>query len=156
MYVHISYSATPTHAHTRIAVNTIYELADGSYTAHGMSTRAYLAEAQQLRRHLTAHHTIEEQRIFPVLATRMPKFANADGAAHIASHHAIHEGLDALGKLLAKYAADPTTYTPAEMRACLDGWRGVLFKHLDEEVEDLSAANMKKYWKLHEVDRIPF
>lgn len=26
MYVHIPYSATPTHAHTRIAVNTIYEV----------------------------------------------------------------------------------------------------------------------------------
>lgn len=32
--------------------------------------------------------------------------------------------------------------------------RGVLLRHLDEEVEDLQAKNMKKYWKLEEVDRI--
>lgn len=85
-----------------------------------------------------------------------PSSAPSIGVSTLTLILCVRIGLDALGKLLAKYAADPTTYTPAEMRACLDGWRGVLFKHLDEEVEDLSAANMKKYWKLHEVERIPF
>ena len=66
------------------------------------------------------------------------------------------------------------------MKECLDGWREVLFTHLDQEVsrayptmfdpgrvraraklttqlyqvEDLSGENMKKYWTLEEVDRI--
>ncbi|KAI0753935.1 hypothetical protein BC629DRAFT_1598539 [Irpex lacteus] len=118
-----------------------------------MSLKMYLASAQQLRRHLTMHHTIEEQHIFPVLALRMPSFK--DDEAHIKSHHGIHEGLDKLGKLLQRYAEDPTTYSPTEMRQCLDSWREVLFRHLDEEVEDLSGPNMKKYWKLEELDRIP-
>jgi hypothetical protein len=39
---------------------------------------------------LTMHHTIEEQHIFPVLATRMPTFG--DNEAHLKSHHGIHEG----------------------------------------------------------------
>lgn len=95
------------------------------------------------------HHTIEEQHIFPVLALRMPSFK--DDEAHIKSHHGIHEGmcllssgtrqvliriigLDKLGKLLQRYAEDPTTYSPTEMRQCLDSWREVLFRHLDEEV----------------------
>ena len=28
-----------------------------------------------------------------------------------------------------------------------------MYRHLDEEVADLGAENMKKYWKLEEVDR---
>lgn len=33
-------------------------------------------------------------------------------------------------------------------------FRGVLMRHLDEEVKDLGAENMKKYWTLEEVDRM--
>lgn len=28
-------------------------------------------------------------------------------------------------------------------------------RHLDEEVQDLSAENLKKYWTLEELDKIP-
>lgn len=137
-------------------------------------------------------------------------------------------GLDKLGELLKKWTAEPAAYSPQDMKDCLDSWREVLFKHLDEEastllahhqrwqrllldvyklcpprpvieqtrrslapphcplarpledltrprssvsnrrvlpypivlitscaqVEDLSGENMKKYWKLEEVDRI--
>ncbi|KAH8828048.1 hypothetical protein DL96DRAFT_1601465 [Flagelloscypha sp. PMI_526] len=31
----------------------------------------------------------------------------------------------------------------------------VLFKHLDQEVADLKGENMRKYWKLEELDSIP-
>jgi hypothetical protein len=41
------------------------------------------------------------------------------------------------------------------MRACLDGFREVLFTHLDEEVNDLRGENMKKYWTLEELEAIP-
>jgi len=141
------------HDRFKLDFNNIYELADGSYTKRGMSTKMFLAEAQQLRRHLTMHHTIEETYIFPILAAKMPAFQNDE--RHVQSHHGIHEGLDKLGALLTKWNLEPSTYSPDEMRACLDGWREVLFRHLDEEVEDLSAANMKKYWKLEELDMIP-
>lgn len=103
---------------------------------------------------LTMHHTIEERHIFPVLAKRMPAFQNDE--VHLRSHHGIHEGLgsvwymfahlrlcllavfliglDKLAELLQKWNADPSTYSPTEMKECLDSWREVLFKHLDEEV----------------------
>ncbi|PSR81162.1 hypothetical protein PHLCEN_2v6497 [Hermanssonia centrifuga] len=99
------------------------------------------------------HHTIEERHIFPILAKRMPTFK--DDEVHIKSHHGIHEGLDKLGALLAKWNAQPSTYSPQEMKDCLDSWREVLFVHLDQEVEDLSGENMKKYWTLQELERIP-
>ncbi|EIN11918.1 hypothetical protein PUNSTDRAFT_132064 [Punctularia strigosozonata HHB-11173 SS5] len=103
---------------------------------------------------LTAHHTIEETYFFPKLAKRMPAFAKDKDGDHIKSHKAIHKGLDDLAALIKKWNEEPSTYSPEEMRACLDSWRDVLFRHLDEEVADLSGENMKKYWKLEEVDRL--
>ena len=84
-------------------------------------------------------------------------------------------GLDALSALIRKWSEEPSKYSPEEMRACLNSWREVLFKHLDQEVrglsascsggsvlnriyiqvQDLSGENMKKYWTLEELERIP-
>lgn len=145
-------SMTHFHDYFKAEFNAIYEMADGSFNNRGMNLRMYLSAAGELRKHLTVHHTIEERHIFPVLARRMPAFQNDE--RHIKSHHAIHDGLDKLGALIAKWLAEPSAYDPQEMRACLDAWREVLFRHLDEEVQDLRGENMKKYWTLEEVDRI--
>lgn len=48
--------------------------------------------------------------------------------------HFIFPGLDRLSVLIKKWTAEPSTYSPAEMRGCLDSWREVLFTHLDQEV----------------------
>ncbi|KII92571.1 hypothetical protein PLICRDRAFT_37340 [Plicaturopsis crispa FD-325 SS-3] len=136
--------------------NSIYELADGSFNKRGLSLPRYLNEAKQLYAHLNVHHQIEEAHLFPTLAKRMPNFAMGGhgNGEHIKSHKAIHEGLDKLSALIDKWSKEPSAYSPKEMRECLDSFRDVLFRHLDEEVEDLSGENMKKYWKLEEVERI--
>ena len=46
-------------------------------------------------------------------------------------------GLVNLEKLVDKWTKVPSTYSPTEMRACLDTFREILFHHLDEEVGDL-------------------
>lgn len=51
-------------------------------------------------------------------------------------------GLDNLSALLTKWTSDPKTYSPTEMKHCLDGFRDVLFKHLDEEV----IVFMSSFW----------
>src|ERR1700720_740167 len=99
---------------------------------------------------LTTHHMIEERFLFPVLAKRMPQFK----AEHLEAHQGIHEGeyailsltlssgplfshllgLNRLKALLSKYESNSSSYSPAEMKACMDSWREVLFKHLDQEV----------------------
>lgn len=43
-------------------------------------------------------------------------------------------GLDDLEVLLKKYKSEPSSYSPQELRECLDSFREVLFRHLDEEV----------------------
>lgn len=58
--------------------------------------------------------------------------------------------------LLNKYAADPTSYTPAELRVNMDSWRDVLFNHLKEEVQDLTGESMRQAgWTLNEVRGMP-
>ncbi|KAH9892499.1 hypothetical protein C8Q73DRAFT_698298 [Cubamyces lactineus] len=141
------------HNHFKHEFNAIYELADGSFAKRGMSLPMYLRLASQLARGLTTHHTIEERYIFPILAKRMTSFK--DDEVHLKSHEAIHHGLDELTALIRKWSEEPSKYSPEEMRACLDSWREVLFKHLDQEVQDLSGENMKKYWTLEELERIP-
>lgn len=98
------------------------------------------------------HHTIEEQHLFPILAQKMPQFAKDKDGAHISSHKGIHDGLKELSSLLAKWRKSPSTYSPSEMRSCLDGFREVLFH---QEVADLRGENLKKYFTLEEVERFP-
>jgi hypothetical protein len=65
-------------------------------------------------------------------------------------------GLDEYTALLGKYASQPTSYSPIELRACLDSFRDVLFRHLDEEVRDLKAESLRDAgWTLDELRRIP-
>ncbi|TFK54444.1 hypothetical protein OE88DRAFT_1733101 [Heliocybe sulcata] len=136
--------------------NVFAKLADGSFSRRGLSLPGYLGEAKSMCTHLNFHHSLEERHIFPVLAKRMSVFSEtAEDPRHIRSHRAIHKGLDDLEALVKKWVAEPSTYSPTEMRACLDSFREVLFRHLDEEVDDLKGENMKKYWTLEEVDRIP-
>ena len=46
-------------------------------------------------------------------------------------------GLSKLEKLVEKWTEAPSTYSPTDMRECLDSFREILFQHLDEEVGGL-------------------
>ncbi|KAL1939892.1 hypothetical protein VTO73DRAFT_9592 [Trametes versicolor] len=146
-------SMTYFHDHFKHEYDAVYRLADGSFAKQGMSLPAYLRMAAQLAKGLTVHHTIEERYIFPILGKRMQHFA--DDELHLKSHEAIHHGIDDMTRLVRKWLDEPSTYSPEEMRASLDSWREVLFNHLNKKVKDLGGENMKKYWTLEEMDRIP-
>ncbi|KAF8585884.1 hypothetical protein K439DRAFT_1646473 [Ramaria rubella] len=141
------------HLFLKYEYDEIYALADGKFNNRGMSLTMFLQTASEFRRHLESHHTIEETYIFPVLAQKMPAFR--DNEQHRNNHKQIHDGLDALSALIKRFRSAPTTYSPAELRDCLDGFRDVLVRHLDEEVNDLRGENMRKYWTLEEVDQMP-
>ena len=85
-------------------------------------------------------------------------------------------GLSNLEKLVEKWTEAPSTYSPTEMRACLDTFREVLFHHFDEEVgglmhselilsanwlsinlkvADLRGENLVKYMTLADLEKIP-
>ncbi|KAH7098897.1 hypothetical protein BKA62DRAFT_744308 [Auriculariales sp. MPI-PUGE-AT-0066] len=131
------------HTYFRQEFDQMYELADGSFEKHGMSLPMFL--------NLEGHHGIEEAYIFPKLAQRMVEFKQDE--KHRESHKGIHDGIDKLGELVLRWRTEPSAYSPTELRGCLDSFRDVLFRHLDEEVNDLKASNMRKYWTLDEMDQ---
>ncbi|ORX38632.1 hypothetical protein BD324DRAFT_372514 [Kockovaella imperatae] len=145
------------HSHFRYEFNRVYTLADGGFHKEGMSLARFLREAQQLSHHLTMHHTIEERYVFPQLARKMPQFkAGArEGGEHLKSHKAIHDGLEKYEKFLEEALRDTSSYNASTLRGIMDGFREVLYRHLDEEVHDLSAPSMRAAgWTLAEIRQI--
>ncbi|KAF8609000.1 hypothetical protein BDV93DRAFT_519027 [Ceratobasidium sp. AG-I] len=120
------------HAALGAKFDNIYALSDGSFAGLGISLQMYLRLIMQFHEHLNGHHGIEEAYVFPVLAQRMPSFAN--GERHKNAHKVIHAGLDKLEKLASSWEEEPSTFSPAILRACLDEFRTPLFTHLEEEV----------------------
>ncbi|KAF1943038.1 hypothetical protein EJ02DRAFT_344105 [Clathrospora elynae] len=118
-----------------------------------MSIRAFLSLGQNFCHHLTAHHTIEEQHIFPVLAKKMPAFRKE--LELLSQHRQIHVGLDKLEKYLEECWSGERELRLSEMKEVLDGFGEVLWQHLDDEVRQLGAENMRKYWTVEEMRRMP-
>jgi hemerythrin-like domain-containing protein len=103
--------------------------------------------------HLTVHHTIEEQHIFPVLAKKMPAFKKE--LELLTQHKQIHKGLDKLEKYLEDCESGERELRLGALKEILDSFGDVLWQHLDDEVKQLEAENMRKYWSLEEMRRIP-
>lgn len=92
--------------------------------------------------------------MYPPLAERMPRF-KAD--EHLIGQHAlIHEGLDRLEEYLEKCLAGETELRLPEMKDVMDGFGEVLWQHLDDEVRDLGAENMRRYWSKQEMLDMPW
>jgi hemerythrin-like domain-containing protein len=118
--------------------NTLHDLSDGPFEGQGLSLQGYLQLAKTFDQQVTLHHTLEERILFPLLAEYMPQFGKGDGSGnHFELHHTIHEGLGKLQKLTDNWLESPLRYSSSEMKECLNGFRDVLFQHLDEEVREI-------------------
>ena len=118
-----------------------------------MSIRAFLNTGEQFCHHLTLHHTIEEQHIFPVLARKQPAFKKE--LELLTQHKAIHNGLDKFEEYLLKCRTGETELRLDEMKGIMDSFGKVLWEHLEDEVRELGAENMRKYWSVDEMRRMP-
>ncbi|GAA5903940.1 hemerythrin domain-containing protein [Sporobolomyces salmoneus] len=139
------------HSYFRMAFKQIFELSDGSFQARGLSVPDFMEVVEDFLQHLTFHHGIEEQHIFPILKQRMPHFQ----LEHQEEHDAIHKGMHDLEELTKKYKKNPTSYSPEELKTNLKSWGPLLFWHLDAEVESLKADVLRRYYTLEEVKRLP-
>lgn len=118
-----------------------------------MSIRSFINMGEQFCHHLTVHHTIEEQHIFPILAKKMPAFRKE---LELLTHHKmIHVGVDKLERYLDECKSGERELRLEEMGQVLDSFGGVLWEHLDAEVKELGAENMRKYWSREEMARLP-
>ncbi|KAL4962189.1 uncharacterized protein BDV14DRAFT_203006 [Aspergillus stella-maris] len=118
---------------------------------------------------LSNHHAIEEKFIFPALASRMHEFSHS--GVLIDQHELIHDGLIRIKAYLRgceKFLDEEIDddggrvgegLDRGKLRELLEGENGeferVLWSHLDEEVEFLKAENMRRFWGVEEVRRLP-
>lgn len=119
----------------------------------GMSIKSFLSTGLEFCHHLHMHHSIEEQHIFPVLATRMPAFKKE--LELLTQHKQIHNGMDKMEAYLESCRRGERELRLDELKELMDGFGDVLWQHLDQEVKELGAENMRKYWSLAEVRRLP-
>lgn len=141
------------HNHFRSTWTTLYTACETSKRPKGMSIKQFLALGQQFCHHLTMHHGIEEQHIFPVLAKKMPAFRKE--LELLTQHKLIHKGLDGLEVYLQECVDGERELRLSELKVLLDAFGSVLWAHLDDEVKQLGAENMRRYWSLEEMRRMP-
>lgn len=134
----------------------MYNACENNQRPSGMSLKQFLSVGLQLVSHLTAHHSIEEAHIFPVLARKMPEFrAGRNAAELLRQHREIHKGMDGLEEYLKRCRSGETEFDLRTLKQQMDTWGDILWKHLDQEVKTLGAENMRKYWTLAEMERMP-
>jgi hemerythrin-like domain-containing protein len=141
------------HSNFRMTWNVLYTACETQKRPRNMSIKQFLSMGQQFCHHLTVHHTIEEQHIFPVLAQKMPAFRKE--LELLTQHKQIHKGLDKFEKYLEECGSGERELRMGEMKEILDTFGTVLWQHLDDEVKQLGAENMRKYWTAEEIRRMP-
>jgi hemerythrin-like domain-containing protein len=104
------------------------------------------------------HHDIEETYVFPKLAKKMEifKHSSKQGGLMVEHHKLIHAGLEQLEDYLSKCRQGETELRYDELKIKMDSFGSVLWTHLDEEVKQLQAENMRKYWTLAEMRGLSF
>lgn len=141
------------HNHFRSTWNLLMTACESQKRPSGMSIRQFLATGEQFVQQLTMHHGIEEKHIFPILAKKMPAFRKE--LELLTQHKEIHKGLDKLGDYLEACRCGEKELRLSELKEILDGFGKVLWEHLDDEVKQLGAENMRKYWTVEEMRRMP-
>ena len=85
---------------------------------------------------LTAHHSVEDELVWPVLHERArPSAAFVDRMEE--QHHGIHDGLEQVRRLGAAWSQRPSPEAAATLAAGITGMIEVLTEHLDEEERDV-------------------
>ncbi|KAL7269969.1 hypothetical protein RUND412_007338 [Rhizina undulata] len=121
-------------------------------TPNTLSPLNFIRTGLQFAQHLTVHHQIEEMHVFPNLATRMESFRPE---VHLLQQHAkIHDGLDNFVEYLEECKRGERDLRHEEIKKIMDEFGEVLWAHLDDEVKELGAENMRKFWTLEEVGRM--
>lgn len=83
----------------------------------------------------------------------MPEFKRE---VHLLKQHKeIHKGMDKLEDYLTACKSGEKELRLDEMKKVMDTFGKVLWDHLDDEVRTLGAENMRKYWTMDEMRRLP-
>ncbi|KAI0880756.1 uncharacterized protein GGS22DRAFT_174145 [Annulohypoxylon maeteangense] len=150
------------HAHFRTSWNTLWAAAcsSGGKGKGSRAGRGVVNDGLAFISQLEMHHNIEETYIFPILARRMPEFRTdgkgGKGAAELLrQHEEIHVGMEGMRKYLRGCRDGERELDMGVLKEQMQGWGAVLWKHLEQEVQTLGAENMRQYWSVEEIRRIP-
>lgn len=141
------------HSNFRQNWKVLYTAASSGKRPQGMSIRQYLSIGLQFSHHLHTHHSIEEVHIFPLLAKKMPAFRKE--LELLTQHKEIHKGLEKFQEYLEECQNGERELRMEEIKKIMDTFGDVLWAHLDDEVKELGAENMRKYWTADEMRRLP-
>lgn len=102
----------------------------------GARVRAAAAHLDFLLVGLRAHHTTEDEHVWPVLSARaQPSAALVERME--AQHHGIHDGLEDVSRLAAAWLDRPTRESADALSAAIMAMLHQLEVHLDEEERDV-------------------
>ena len=73
----------------------------------------------------------------------------------LSQHRQIHNGLDKFEAYLEACREGERELRWEELSEVMNGFGEVLWKHLDEEVRELGAENMRRFWSLEEMRVMP-
>ncbi|PMD28390.1 hypothetical protein NA56DRAFT_553967, partial [Hyaloscypha hepaticicola] len=143
------------HNHFRQSWTMLYNACLNNKRPSNLSLKQFISTGLQFCSHLSTHHAIEEQHIFPLLAQKMPEFkAGRNAAELLRQHKEIHKGMDAFEEYLEGCRSGEHELSLSALKLKMDSWGTVLWKHLDQEVKTLGAENMRKYWTIDEMRRM--
>ncbi|KAL2271938.1 hypothetical protein VTJ83DRAFT_1309 [Remersonia thermophila] len=165
------------HEHFRQMYTTLQTACATNRRPSGMSLKQFLDEGLNLVHYLEMHHSIEETYLYPLLARKMPEFRatappSAGGPASagkgkrlkgkgkeecelIRQHREIHDGMDQMAEYLKKCKSKECEFEMGVLKEKMEGWGEVLLKHLDDEVKELGAEKMRRYWTAAEMKSFP-
>jgi hemerythrin-like domain-containing protein len=144
------------HNHFRQTWQMLYNACLNNKRPANLSLKQFISTGLQFCSHLSTHHAIEEQHIFPLLAQKMPEFkAGRNAAELLRQHKEIHKGMDAFEEYLEGCRSGEHELSLVQMKVKMDSWGTVLWSHLEQEVKTLGAENMRKYWTIEEMRRMP-
>ncbi|KAL3479007.1 hypothetical protein BJX99DRAFT_256008 [Aspergillus californicus] len=157
---HMDYFVNPPvqHSNFRHSWNTLWDATSTGRRPPKMTLKQFIGVGLQFAEHLEVHHQIEETYIFPYLARKMPEFQNGKGrraAELLRQHREIHAGLDGFKEYLERCSSGEEEFRLVVLREKMEGWKDVLWGHLDQEVKTLGAENMRRYWTKEEMAGIP-
>ena len=73
----------------------------------------------------------------------------------LTQHEQIHQGLGRLQKYLERCKDGEIDLKLVEMKGIMETFGDVLWTHMDDEVKQLGAEYMRKYWTVKEMQRMP-
>ncbi len=85
---------------------------------------------------LTAHHTTEDDLVWPVLLERAKPSAGLVELME-AQHHGLHTAMEQVGRLTEVWRVAPSPDAASELSTAITGLLGQLTTHLDEEERDV-------------------